>query len=380
MSASSLKYRFLDDPRGVGEVFDSLAKEKEIAFDLEADSLHRYREKICLIQISTATSNIVIDPLACRGSLEGLGTLLGDAGVRKVVHGGDYDVRLLKKDFGFGVRNLFDTMVAAQLSGRRQFGLAAILEESFSVSMDKKYQKAEWSARPLAKELLAYAALDTAWLLPLKQRMEEDLSRLGRLSWAEEEFRLMEGIEPQPAKELSALNVKGARRLEPQQRALLQRLLVIRDEAARRMDRPPFKVISNQVLLSWCQGPPASTEEVIQTRGASKRILALLAPEILDALGRPVAAGEGPVRPPQEYDPMTVDQRKLLQSLKRSRAGMEEALGLPPGLLVNSATLERLCRMEASEALAFIDTGLKEWQKKVAGEELMKILGSGTET
>jgi ribonuclease D len=380
MSEPSPEYRFLDDPRGVEEVLDSLAGEKEIAFDLEADSLHSYREKICLIQISSAGANIVIDPLTCRGSLRGLEALLGDARVRKVVHGGDYDVRLLKKDLGFGVRNLFDTMVAAQFSGRTRFGLAAILEESFSVSMDKKYQRADWSARPLPEELLAYAALDTAWLLPLKQHLEAELSRLGRLSWAEEEFRLLEQIEPQPAKKISALNVKGARRLEPWSRALLQRLLVIRDEAAQRMDRPPFKVISNQVLLSWCQSPPKSKEEVMQTRGASKRILALLAPAVLDALGRPVEPGEGPAPPPSEYDPLTSDQRKLLQSLKQVRTGMEEKLGLPPGLLVNSATLERLCRMETGEALAFIDTGLKDWQREAAGEELRKSLGSGTET
>jgi len=367
-------YRYLEDPRAAHEALLSLSKEEEIAFDLEADSLHNYREKICLVQISSSSRNIVIDPFACREAFGTLAKVLGDAGILKVVHGGDYDIRLLKKDLGIQVRNIFDTMVAAQLTGRSQYGLAALLEESFSVQLEKKYQRADWSARPLTEELLAYAALDTVWLLPLKRLMVKDLKRLGRLSWAEEEFRLLEEIEPQPAKELSALNVKGARRLEPRQQALLQRLLEIREKAAEDMDRPPFKVLSNQVLLSWAEDPPGDRKTVLSTRGASKRVLDVLAAEILESLGRPAAPEEIPSRPTGRFEPMTNEERKRLQLLKKARAEMEEELGLPPGLLVNSATLEKLCRMEVGEALDFIDTGLKDWQREAAGEELAKVL------
>jgi ribonuclease D len=368
------EYRFFDDPKAAGEALRSLAVEKEVAFDLEADSLHSYREKACLLQLSSSSKNIVIDPLSCGEALDGLAALFTDPGVRKIVHGGDYDIRLLKKSFGFGIRNVFDTMVAAQFTRRPKFGLAALLEEEFGILLDKKYQRADWSARPLPPELLSYAALDTAYLLPLKERLEKDLAGLGRTSWAEEEFRLREDVEPAPPKGPSALDVKGARRLSPQQRGRLQRLLEIRDRAARERDRPPFKVLSNTVLLSWVENPPAGRREVLEARGASKRALSLLATDILEAFSRPLSPGECPAPPAPVYEPLTGEQKKRLGQLKKARAAMEEALGLPPGLIVNSATLEALSRMEQEEALAYLESGLKEWQREVAGEELAKIL------
>ena len=370
------EYRFFDDPKAAGEALRSLAVEKEVAFDLEADSLHSYREKACLLQLSSSSKNIVIDPLSCGEALDGLAALFTDPGVRKVVHGGDYDIRLLKKSFGFGIRNVFDTMVAAQFTRRPKFGLAALLEEEFGILLDKKYQRADWSARPLPPELLSYAALDTAYLLPLKERLEKDLAGLGRTSWAEEEFRLREDVEPSPPKGPSALDVKGARRLRPQQRGRLQRLLEIRDRAARERDRPPFKVLSNTVLLAWIESPPANRREVLDTRGASKRNLSLLASSVLEAFSRPLSPGECTLPPTPEHAYLTEEQKKRLGQFKKARAVMEETLGLPPGLLVNSATLVKLSQMEQEEALAYLESGLKGWQRAVASEEFVKILQS----
>lgn len=370
-------YRYISEPEAAEDVFGSLAAEEEIAFDLEADSLHNYREKICLVQISSPSENCIIDPFACREAFHALESLLGDRGVRKVLHGSDYDIRLLKKELGCDVRNVFDTMIAAQLTGREQYGLAVLLEESFNVRLDKKHQRADWSARPLTEDLLAYAVLDTAWLLQLKKLLEEDLLRLGRLTWAEEEFRLLEEIEPQPPKELSALNIKGARRLEPRQQALLQGLLEVREKEAERMDRPPFKVLSNQVLLAWVENPPRSRKEILDTRGASKRVLALLADDLLASLEGPLEDVVPPRVRREVYTAMTREERKRLQLLKGVRAEIEDKLSLPPGLLVNSATLEKISRMEKGEALDFIASGLKVWQREVAGERLARVFSPG---
>lgn len=367
-------FRYLEDPGEAGEVLGSLTGEEEIAFDLEADSLHSYREKICLMQISTASRSFVVDPFTCREAFGELASLLGNPGVRKVVHGGDYDVRLLKKDLGIGIRNLFDTMVAAQLAGREQYGLAALLEEEFSVRLEKKYQRADWSARPLSPELLAYAALDTAWLIPLKKRLEEDLRRLGRVAWAEEDFRLLEKVEVPPEKMPSALDIKGGRRLEPRQQALLQRLVDLREAMARKLDRPPFKVFGGGVLLAWAEDPPRSRRKVLSTPGASKRILGLLAEDIVASLARPVTEEEVPERRREPFEPMTREERRRLQSLKKARTEMEEELGLPPGLLVNNATLEGLSRLQAEEVPDFMASRLKGWQKEVAGERLARVL------
>lgn len=367
-------YRYLVDPREAGKALASLEGEREIAFDLEADSLHSYREKICLMQISSTAGNIIIDPFTCREAFGKLEEILGNREITKVVHGGDYDVRLLKKDFGFRTRNIFDTMVAAQLAGRGQHSLAALLEEEFSVRLEKKFQRADWSARPLSRDLLGYAALDTAWLIPLKRRLEESLKRLGRGSWAAEEFRLLEEVEPPPERKAAALDIKGSRRLDPRQQALLQRLVDIRDRAAQEMDRPPFKVLGSKVLLTWAAESPKRLKDLFATPGVSKRVVALLADDILVALAEPVSGEEMPVPRREGGRPMTKSTQRTLQLLKRVRREMEEELGLPPGLLLNNATLEKLSRMDAAEARAFMKSGVKSWQREVAGKKVVEVL------
>ena len=373
------EYRFIDTPEAANEALTRIAGEPEAAIDLEADSLHSYQEKICLIQISTAKEHIIVDPLACREALAPLEAFLLDRGKRKIFHGGDYDLRLFKKDFGFNVHNVFDTMIAAQLAGRPKFGLAALLEEHFEIPLEKKYQRADWSARPLKKELLDYAACDTAWLLPLRDIMVKDLERLGRLSWAEEEFQILEFVEMPPPKKPSALNVKGAGRLTPEQRGFLQRLLIIRDNAASIENRPAFKVFSSQVLFSWITEPPETRRDVVETKGASRRFLSQLAPEIVEALNKPLLAEEILMAPPSENKPLSGDQKNLLKRLKKARAALEETLGLPPGLMVNSATLEKITRMEMVDAISYIEKGLKKWQRTVAGEALANTLRGKSE-
>ena len=347
-----------------------------MAVDLEADSLHSYEEKICLIQISTAAETYIVDPFTCAGALPLLGELLADRRLLKVFHGGDYDIRLLKKEHGFEIAGIFDTMVAAQFSSRERFGLAPLLEEEFKVVLDKRFQRADWSQRPLPEDMLRYAALDTAHLLDLKVRLEEDLRLLGRTEWVREEFGLLEKVEPAAEKGPTAYGIKGAGRLSPEGRGRLQRLLDIRDDAARKLDRPPFKVISNGLLLQLSSAPPGTQEEVSRLGGVSRRILARLSSRIWQALSLPLredellpALGRGNV-------PLSSDQKKTLRSLKKARSWLEQKLALPPGLVCNSATLEKLCRMETGDALQYIQTEFKGWQRAVAGELFSGVLES----
>jgi ribonuclease D len=369
-------YRLLDRSHEIRDFLDSLAGERALAVDLEADSLHSYREKACLVQVSTSAGHTILDPLPDRRALTGLGALLASDAVVKVFHGGDYDLRLLKRDFGFPVRNVFDTMIAAQLLGREQFGLAALLAEAFGVTLDKKYQRADWSARPLRPELLSYAALDTAYLLKLRERLEAELEAAGRLHWAREEFRLLEKVEPSPPKPPSCFDVKGAGRLEPRQLALLQRLLEVRDELARSWDRPPFKVLATELLLAWAQKAPTALRDVVEARGASKAALARIAPLVLEAAQ--TAASLPPEACPRpaasNYVPLTGSEERRLKRLKRARVAQAERLKLSPGLLVNSATLERLARLPPDEAARALPGVLKEWQREVVGEGLLGAL------
>ena len=364
-------YRLFDHGPDVAEFFAEVRAEPVLALDLEADSLHHYPEKICLVQISTPAATAILDPLVAPEVLDGLESVLADAAVRKIVHGGDYDVRLLKRERGGTVRNLFDTMIAAQLTGRERFGLAALLEEHFGVVLDKRYQRADWSRRPLGPELLAYAAADTAHLHALSGRLAAELAALGRLAWAEEEFRLLERIEPGAPKKPSCLELKGAGRLAPRQLARLQALLETRDELARAWDRPPFMVLGNQTLIDWAQAPPAGRRDLLQTPGAGRAVLERVADRALEALERAAAVPEEecPRPEPSRRIVLSASEASRLARLKSVREEAARRLALAPGLLVNGATLERFAREGAAAG------PLKNWQAEALGAPFLQALG-----
>ncbi len=364
-------YRFLDRGPEIAAFFAAVGSEPVLALDLEADSLHHYPEKICLVQISTPSETAILDPLAAPEVLDGLESVLAAATVCKIVHGGDYDVRLLKRERGVAVHNFFDTMIAAQLTGCERFGLAALLEQHFGVLLDKRHQRADWSRRPLGPELLAYAAKDTAHLHALSRRLAAELAALGRLAWADEEFRLLERIEPGAPKKPWCLDLKGAGRLAPRQLARLQALLELRDELARAWDRPPFMVLGNQTLIDWAQAPPTSRRDLVQTPGAGRAVLERLADHALATLERAAAVPEQEC-PRPEPSRRTVLNPTEAGRLARLRTVREEAarrLGLAPGLLVNGATLEKLAREGAGS------TGLlKHWQAEALGAPFRQAL------
>lgn len=374
-------HRFLDRGPEIAGFFDAVREEPVLALDLEADSLHHYREQICLVQISTAAETTILDPLAAPEVLDGLESVLADAGVRKILHGGDYDVRLLKRGRVLRVRNLFDTMIAAQLTGRERFGLAPLLEEHFGVILDKRHQRADWSRRPLGPELLAYAAADTAHLHALSGHLAAELQALGRLEWAVEEFRLLEQVEPGAPKKPWCLDIKGAARLSPRQLARLQALLETRDELARARNRPPFMVFTSQVLIDWAQTPPASRRALLETPGAGRALLELHADRVLQALESAAALSEQecPRAEPARRSVLSASEASRFSRLRAAREEASRRLGLAPGLLVNTATLERLCRGAGPDRGGgeAVEGALKQWQLEALGETFLRALAVG---
>ncbi len=363
---------FLDKAPDVESFFHALASSPALALDLEADSLYSYQEKVCLVQISTTSANAILDPLTAREGMPALGPLLADRRIQKVFHGANYDVRLLKKDLGVAVHNIADTMVAAQLTGREQVGLGALLAAEFGLTLDKKYQRANWARRPLEELQLQYAVLDSAYLLPLWEKLRADLERLGRLSWAEEEFLLLEEMEPAPPREPSCFDVKGAGLLSPRELAILHELVLVRDQAARACDCPPFKVLPNQALLQWARDPPQRREQITRTPAANRGMLRRLAPDLMAAVqrGQALPADSCPHRPKGHFVPLTAEQKERFARLKQARQEVAEQLQLSPGLLVNSDTLERASSLPRSEALQLLESGLKRWQREVLGARL----------
>jgi ribonuclease D len=230
----------------------------------------------------------------------------------------------------------------------------------------------------LPEDMLRYAALDTAYLLPLWQRLGDQLSRLGRLEWAREEFELLEQATPPEERPPSCFDVKGAHHLPPRQRAVLQALLEVREETAKAWGRPPFRVVTNQVLLSWAQDPPSDRQEVLQTRGANKGILRRLAPQVLAAVrtAQSVSVRDCPHRHLPSRPSLSQEERRRLRRLKKVRQAAAQRLGLSAGLLVNTRTLETLARASPGEATDLLHSLLKHWQLRVLGPALDHALQS----
>jgi len=350
--------------------------EPVLAIDLEADSQHRYREQVCLLQLSTPARTVLIDPLQGL-DLSPLAGLFADPAVRKIFHAADYDLRCLHRDFNLQVRGLFDTMICAQLLGEEKIGLADVLGKYFGVTLDKRFQRADWAIRPLPPAMIAYAAEDTRHLHRLMTLFEARLRERDRLEWAAEEFRLLETVRFAVAEGPLCLRLKGAGTLSRRQLGVLEELLQWRELEAERRDRPPFQVIGTSTLLALAQHAPRTLSDLAAGEGMPPRLVERYGRELLAAILRGLERpdGELPVwpRPPrQERDP-AVDAR--LAGLKAWRKQRAAALHIDPGVLINNALLEALARERPTRAAALDGfPGLKHWQRRVLGDELLEVL------
>jgi ribonuclease D len=347
-----------------------------LAVDLEADSQHRYREQVCLLQLSVPDRTVLIDPLPGL-DLAPLAELFADPAVRKIFHAADYDLRCLHRDFGLQVRGLFDTMVSAQLLGEEKIGLADLLAKHFGVTLDKRFQRADWAIRPLPAGMIAYAAEDTRHLHRLMELFETRLVESGRREWAAEEFALLETVRFAVSEGPLCLRVKGGGVLSRRQLGILEELLQWREREAERRDRPLFQVVGTSVLLALAQQGPATPSELTAVAGLPPRLADRYGRDLLAAIerGRELPETGLPVwpRPPRpERDP-AVDAR--LAALKAWRRGKAAELDIDAGVLINNALLEALARDRPTRADALDNfPGLKCWQRRELGDELLALL------
>jgi ribonuclease D len=357
-----------------------VSREPLVALDTEAASFHRFVDRIYLIQLSTRRETAIIDPLTVT-EVAGLGTLLADPAVEVVFHDADYDLRILDRDYGFHARHLFDTRIAAHLLGEPAVGLAALLEKHVGVSVDKKYQRADWSRRPLPPEMLEYAATDTCYLLALRERLRSALEGLGRLSWAEEEFQRLEGVRWTPTETNGGayLRVKGARALSRRGLAVLRELLPWRDAIAAELDRASFRVVSNEALLALSAVPPRSAEELAKVGGMSPRLVSERGTSLLTVIERGLAVAEKdlPRFPRAERHVADPVFDVAVDRLKKVRNEMAERLSLDPGVLCPKGTLEAVARARPKTAAALGEIHeIRKWQVEVLGADFLKALGN----
>jgi ribonuclease D len=259
--------RFIDTDQGLAAMLAELAGEPALALDTESNSFHAYFERVCLIQLSTRRADYAIDPL--KVDLKPLGAVFADPSREIVLHAADYDVRSLKRDFAFRFTRLFDTMLAAKVLGRPEVGLAALVRDNFGVKLAKEHQRSDWGRRPLTREQVAYAHMDTRYLLPLRDLLEAELVRTGRLAAAQALFDKQLACEPRPKQfdEDGFRRVRGFRALERDARAVLRALYLVREERARAADRPPFKIFGDEAMLELARRLPRSCDELARVKG-----------------------------------------------------------------------------------------------------------------
>ncbi len=354
--------------------------EEVVAFDLEADSMHHYREKVCLVQIAASPGVFLIDPLLL-SELTPLAALLDDAGIRKVFHGADYDVRSLRRDFSLKINNLFDTMIACQFLGEKEVGLAAVLKKRFGVELDKRFQKADWSKRPLDPAMMEYAVADTALLVPLYRQLAEELKIKGRLSWVEEESALVSRARvAERHKEPFFMRFKGADKMDGRTLAVLEELLRLRDAKARLYDRPPFKILSHETIAALAEKKPVTLAELHGIPGLSAKLAERYGEFILKAVRKgadlPIAGlpqFPRPIRPRKSGA-----AKELFGKLKQWRQRKALELGMEGGVVANNSLLDVLSD-SAPQDMSELDKfpQLRKWQKREFGDELLRVLYRG---
>ena len=380
---------YLDAPAAVDAFLHSIAETPIVALDTEGASFHRFVDRIYLLQLSTRELSAVIDPLPI-GTPTGLTRLVEDPTVEVVFHDADYDLRLLHQDYGWRVTNIFDTRVAAQLLGLRAFGLAALLERYFGIKLDKKHQRADWSMRPLTKDMLDYAALDTMYLLDLRDRLKGELEEKGRWGWAAEEFARLEGTQWAPEDADGAfLRVKGARDLTRRELAVLRELVPWRDAVARDLDRSTFRVVSNDVLLEIARQAPTSREALGAIKGMPRGVIEGRGGDVLARVQAGLAVPDAelprfPKAPRYDRDPEFDDK---VARLKAARDAAAARLELDPGVLCSRDRIETVVRRNPRTVDELLEVpGMRRWQADEVGEAFVRALAkpgaaaSGTPT
>ncbi len=370
--------QLIQTPADLAALADRLRSEPLLAVDTEAASFHRYLDRVYLLQISSRDETAVVDPLATDG-LGPVGELLADPAIEIVFHDADYDLRLLHREYGFTANHLFDTRIAAQLLNEPGVGLAALLEKYLGVRLDKRFQRADWSARPLSPEMLAYAASDTHHLPQLRDILQQRLEERGRLGWAREEFALLEDIRPTPADRMEPgwLRLKGAKALRGRELAILREVWEWREAAARRADRATFRILNNEPMLAMAKNPPTEIAALKAIPGVSSDQAERRGRDLLAAVKRGLELPENDLpqftRPPRRVPDLAYEER--LERLKVARNRLAQEHDLAPGVVCPNGTLEAIARLDP-ETIAGLGevTELRRWQLRAFGEELLKAL------
>jgi len=362
---------WIDKQTPFDDAMARVAAQKTVAIDTEADSLHSYFDKVCLIQISIAGEDLIIDPLA-KIDLSALGPILANRDIKKILHGADYDLRILHRDFGFTIANLVDTMICSQLLGYEAIGLAALLERYFALSVDKSHQRADWAVRPLPRVMLEYAASDTRHLIPLAEKLREELIALGRWEWAQEEFARLESIRFSEKEDEGFRRLKGIGAFDRRALGIARALYDWRDGLARSADRPPFKIFGNDVIIEVAKNKASDAEALEKIKALSPTLRRRYGREILARVRTAMTLADEML--PEKADARPWMRDKALESrvsrLKTIRDKKAKELKIDPGVLAPRHVLTALATTRDLRQVP----AMRDWQKRLIGDELLAAL------
>ena len=371
--------KYIDSTEKLTRTLKELSPFKQLAVDTEADSLHRYFEKLCLIQVSTPREDYVIDPLAI-SDLRELMSFLERKSL--ILHGGDFDLRILWRFYQFRPQRIFDSLIAAQILGLKSQSLASLVEKYFGVHLSKTNQKADWSRRPLTPSMIEYAGKDVHFLHPLALQLEKELKALERFEWFEESCRdLIEATkvtrEVDPSRRW---RIKGSHALNERELIFLKEVWEWRETEARHRDRPSFKVMNGDVMIAIAKWRVNHPEQPLQQMPNLPRRMEGVTLKNLDqrlekAWNLPLESIVEPRVKKQFKRRLLEGDRKKLIALKEARQKIAQSLKCDPGILVSNASFETILRHSPKDALALNSLKcLKNWQFKLLAPPILEIL------
>lgn len=366
----------VDTPGGFDAMMAALSVQPALALDTESNSLYRYHYRVCLVQISTPDTDYLLDPLRL-ADIRALGEVLADPGIQKVFHAAENDILTLKRDFAFDFANIFDTMLAARILGWRQVSLAALLQQHFEVTLDKHAQLTDWGQRPLTSAQLSYARLDSHYLLPLRDMLTDALRERKRWREAQEAFAGLPAItyvekhfDPD-----GFWRMKGARDLSPAELSILRELYLWRDDHARLVDRPPFKVLGDDTLIQLTRLQPEHPFELPM----SPRQIDQLGVEVLNAIarGRSAPPPIPPVRPHNgngRPDPQVQARFERLRAWRAQRAAERE---VDADIVMTNEALMAIARASPRSLDALANVGVMgAWKLQEYGADVLDTLSA----
>jgi ribonuclease D len=370
-------YKYIDSDKEFNQFYENIKEEKIIAVDLEADSMHHFKEKVCLIQIACSKSSCVVDPLEIK-NFSKLKILMEDKNMKKVLHGSDFDIRSLDREYKIRVNNLFDTEIACKFLGHKERGLAALLKKYFNVDQDKKFQKKDWSQRPLPKEMISYSVVDVLYLIELTQILTQELREQNRLKWAKEEFERQTRVRYENNNgPYHFMKFKGAGKMDRRTLAVLENLLIMRMKIAEKRDLPLFKVLGAGEIKGIAFKKPLTLKQLLKSSILSKRQCNMYGDLCVTAVKNALKLDETdmPTYPKTKGLKLRNIEHNRIKELKKMREKRGKELMMEQGFLINNVLITKIAIENplAKEELESIEL-MRKWQIEALSDDIFEVL------